>query len=163
MRLMWPPGKMSLTPLIYSQAELLSLVSRHLTSRKGRTHPAPTSFRIASTTPPHPTGKLWKTRRTEPPSGCISARERQKRRMPKGPVLNLSQADKICWFLGLFHWGQRNREIRNECNKGKSGPNPTSAGTQNCHQHQTGKSWPSGTDWHLPWNRQLVHQKLYWK
>ena len=65
---------------------------RDRTSKKGRTHPAPTSCRITSTTNREAL-KNRKDRLKNPPAGCIYARERQKEKKTKGPILNFSQGD----------------------------------------------------------------------
>ena len=82
----------------------------------------------------------------EPPAACIPAGERQEK---KGCILNLSQRDKILWFLKPYSTGQQGREIRKWCSKGESGPSPVSAHTESYYQHQAEKSCSSYIDWPL--------------
>ena len=111
------------------------------------------------TQPPPPAG-LQAGEAQEPPTGCTSTTERQKEKSQRAHFELLSGRQNTLVPRALFHWGQQSREIRNWCSKGESEP-PASALTQSCPQHQEGNSWPSYTDWPLPWNRQLIQHKLF--
>ena len=105
---------------------------------------SPCTIQIASTTSNEEALQNSQARLKKLPAGSIpTGKERE---MPREPFWTFLSQDKMHWFFGPYFTETSWAECRNWCSKGNSGPPRALALTQNCHQHQAGKSWPSYTD-----------------
>ena len=139
--------------IIYSQVEPPSQSQFKPLRREGCTQP-PHPIRLQSL---YLSGKLCRTDREGSRIFCrvyIHRRETG-REMPKRLILYFSWGDKIHWL----RWARQGDQKLEQ--NGESGPRQVLVNIQSCHQHQSGKSWPSYTYCLLPWNEQLVYQNLY--